>query len=109
VSASMIPYIYAVIVINHILGTSVTLLHTIFISYLFTTSFFIQRNAIWSMAGLIIVHNGPRIGDSGGLESQNLQFYTNLSNSHLLFSKFMKKGNIKGCCDKKRRNFQFLP
>jgi len=61
------------------------------------------------MAGLIIVHNGPRIGDSGGLESQNFQFYTNLSNSHLLFSKFMKKGNIKGCCDKKRRNFQFLP
>jgi len=55
-----------------------------------------------------IAHNGPRIGDSGGLESQNFQSCTKLSNSLLLFSKFMKKGNIKGCCDKKRRNFQFL-
>ncbi|MFX1642971.1 hypothetical protein JZ906_10065, partial [Riemerella anatipestifer] len=53
--------------------------------------------------------NGPRLGDSGGLESQNFQSCTNLSNSLFLFSKFMKKGNIKGCCDKKRRNFQFLP
>jgi len=35
---------------------------------------------------------------SGGLESRNFQFCTNLSNSFLLFSKFMKKGNIKGCC-----------
>ncbi|MDY3503309.1 hypothetical protein PG657_10250, partial [Riemerella anatipestifer] len=56
-----------------------------------------------------IAHNGPRLGDSGGLESQNFQSCTNLSNSLFLFSKFMKKGNIKGCCDKKRRNFQFLP
>jgi len=39
-----------------------------------------------------ISHNGPRIGDSGGLESQNFQICTMLSNSHLLFSKFMKKG-----------------
>ena len=54
-------------------------------------------------------HIGPRIGDSGGLESLNFQFCTKLSNSLLLFSKFMKKGNIKGCCDKKRRNFQFIP
>jgi len=43
--------------------------------------------------------NEPRIGDSGGLESENFQFYTKLSNSLLLFSKFKKKGNIKGCCD----------
>src|SRR5690606_568380 len=49
--------------------------------------------------------NGPRIGDSGGIESQNFQFCTKLSNSLLLFSKFMKKGNIKGCCDKKRGTF----
>src|SRR5690606_27794185 len=56
-----------------------------------------------------ITGNGPRIGDSGGLESQNFQFCTKLSNSLLLFSKFIKKGNIKGCCDKKRGNFQFLP
>ena len=46
-----------------------------------------------------IAYNGPRIGDSGGLESQNFQFCTKLSNSLLLFSKFMKKGNIKGWCD----------
>jgi len=59
--------------------------------------------------GWLIASNGPRIRDSGGLESQNFQFYTNLSNCLLLFSKFMKKGNIKGGCDKKRRNFQFLP
>ena len=51
--------------------------------------------------------NGQRIGDSGGLESQNFQSYTKLSNSLLLFSKFKKKGNIKGCCDKKRRNLNF--
>jgi hypothetical protein len=50
---------------------------------------------------------GPRIGDSGGLESQNYQSCTKLSNSLLLFSKFKKKGNRKGCCDKKRRNFLF--
>ena len=56
-----------------------------------------------------IAYNEPRIGDSGGLESLNFQSCTNLSNSLLLFSKFMKKGNIKGCCDKIRRNFQFLP
>jgi len=56
-----------------------------------------------------VADNGPRIGDSGGLESLNFQISTKLSNSLLLFSKFIKKGNIKGCCDKKRRNFQFLP
>ncbi len=44
------------------------------------------------------------IGDSGGLESQNFQFCTNLSYSLLLFSKFMKKENIEGCCDKKGEN-----
>ena len=58
---------------------------------------------------LNITANGPRLGDSGGLESQNFQSCTKLSNSLLLFSKFMKKGNIKGCCDKKSRDFQFLP
>ena len=52
-----------------------------------------------------MAHNGPRIGDSGGLESLNFQFCTKLSNSLLLFSKFMKKGNIKGCCDKKGETF----
>ena len=36
----------------------------------------------------------PRIG---GLESLNFQLCTNLSNTPLLFTKFMKKGNIKGC------------
>jgi len=56
-----------------------------------------------------ITANGPRIGDSGGLESLNFQFRTKLSNSLLLFSKFIKKGNIKGCCDKKRRNIKFIP
>ena len=88
-----------------------------------------EKNKFWVGKGFLIIHficvlvvlydltqswssiagNGPRIGDSGGLESQNFQSYTKLSNSLLLFSKFMKKGNIKGCCDKKRRNFQFLP
>ena len=54
-----------------------------------------------------IAYNGPRIGDSGGLESENFQFCTKLSNSLLLFSKFMKKGNIKGCCEKKGETFYF--
>jgi hypothetical protein len=35
--------------------------------------------------------NGPRLGDSGGLESQNFQSFTNLSNSFLLFTKLTKK------------------
>lgn len=54
-------------------------------------------------------HNGPRIGDSGGLESLNFHFCTKLSNSLLLFSKFMKKGNIKGCCDKKKEKLSISP
>ena len=59
------------------------------------------------MCRLSIAGNGPRIGDSGGLESENFQFCTKLSNSLLLFSKFMKKGNIKGCCEKKGETFYF--
>jgi len=55
----------------------------------------------------LLATNGPRIGDSGGLESLNFQLCTNLSNSLLLFSKFMKKGNIKGCCEKKGETFNF--
>ncbi|MDN3706534.1 hypothetical protein QW060_26340 [Myroides ceti] len=51
--------------------------------------------------------NEPRIGDSGELKSRNFQFCTDLSNSLLLFSKFMKKGNIKGCCNKKGETFNF--
>ncbi|MEC5396074.1 hypothetical protein, partial [Bergeyella sp. RCAD1439] len=39
----------------------------------------------------ILSHNGPRLGDSGGLESQNFQSFTNLSNSFLLFTKLTKK------------------
>ena len=54
-----------------------------------------------------VAYNGPRIGDSGGLESENFQFCTKLSNSLLLFSKFMEKGNIKGCCEKKGETFYF--
>lgn len=53
--------------------------------------------------------NGPRIGDSGGLESEKFQFCTKLSNSLLLFSKFMKKGNMKGCCDKKKEKLSISP
>ena len=52
-------------------------------------------------------YNEPRIGDSGGLENLNFQSCTYLSNSLLLFSKFMKKGNMKGCCDKKGETFNF--
>jgi len=63
---------------------------------------------ILRLIGKHVGYNGPSIGDSGGLESIDFQFCTNLSNSLLLFSKFIKKGNIKGCYDKKRRNFQFL-
>lgn len=69
---------------------------------------FVSLFYVLTMCCFAITDNGPRIGDSGGLKSRNFQFYTKLSNSLLLFSKFMKKGNIKGCCDKKRRNFQFL-
>jgi len=50
-----------------------------------------------------------RVLASGGLENLNFQSFTDLSISILLFFKFMKKGNIKGCCDKKRRNSKFLP
>ena len=57
----------------------------------------------------MLAGNGPRIGDSGGLESQNFQFSTNLSYNLLLFSKFMKKGNIKGCCDKKKEKLSISP
>ena len=46
----------------------------------------------------------PRIDGSGGKECQNFQ-YTKLINSLLLLSKFMKKGNINGCCDKKGETF----
>jgi len=38
-----------------------------------------------------VAANGPRLGDSGGLESQNFQSFTNLSNSFLLFTKLTKK------------------
>ena len=40
---------------------------------------------------LKVAANGPRLGDSGGLESQNFQSFTNLSNSFLLFTKLTKK------------------
>jgi len=53
--------------------------------------------------------NGSRIGDSGGLENLNFQSGTYLSNSLLLFSKFMKKGNIKDCCDKKKEKLSISP
>src|SRR5690606_10569791 len=53
--------------------------------------------------------NGPRLGDSGGLENLNFQSCTYLSNSLLLFSKFMKKGNIKDCCDKKKEKLSISP
>jgi hypothetical protein len=53
--------------------------------------------------------NGPRIGDSGGLESQNFQFYTKLSNSLLLISKFMKKGNIKRLLRQKKEKHSISP
>jgi len=68
---------------------SVGILSFIFSVYLLSALFFLR-----------VKHNGPRIGDSGGLESQYFQISTYLCNSLLLFSKFMKKGNIKGCCDK---------
>ncbi len=35
--------------------------------------------------------NEPRLGDSGGLESQNFQSFTNLSNGFLLSTKLRKK------------------
>jgi hypothetical protein len=38
-----------------------------------------------------MVANEPQLGDSGGLESLSYQFYTNLSNSFLLFTKLRKK------------------
>src|SRR5699024_8196342 len=56
-----------------------------------------------------ILPNEPRIGDSGGLENLNFQSCTYLSNSLLLFSKFMKKGNIKDCCDKKKEKLSISP
>jgi len=56
---------------------------------------------------LDIAGNGTGIGDSGGLESLNFQSCTNLSSCLLLFSKFMKNGNIKGCCGKKGETFNF--
>lgn len=43
----------------------------------------------------------PRIDGSGGKEYKNFQ-YTKLINS---LSKFMKKGSINGCCDKKGETF----
>lgn len=46
----------------------------------------------------------PRIDGSGGKEYINFQ-YTKLINSLLLLSKFMKKGSINGCCDKKGETF----
>ena len=52
--------------------------------------------------------NGPRIGDSGGLESQNFQYCTKLNNSHLLFSKFKKKVNIIGFLRNRKPNLQIL-
>lgn len=36
-----------------------------------------------------MLHDGPYIDDSSRLENLNFQSYTNLSNSFLLFSKFM--------------------
>ncbi|MGJ1204684.1 hypothetical protein ACR779_07955 [Sphingobacterium lactis] len=56
---------------------------------------------------LINNDNGSCIGEGSGLESQNFHFCTKLSNSLLLFSKFMKKGNIKSCCEKKGETFDF--
>src|SRR5690606_1926710 len=56
-----------------------------------------------------LAYNEPRIGDSGGLENLNFQSCTYLSNSLLLFSKFMKKGNIKDCCDKKKEKLSISP
>src|SRR5690606_38482650 len=75
-------------------------------------SFFVSAKtkcAVCAVGFFSMAYNGPRIGDSGGLESRYFQFCTKLSNSLLLYSKFMKKGNIKVCCDRKRRNFQFFP
>lgn len=53
-----------------------------------------------------ITANEPRIDVSGGKECQNFQC-TKLINSLLLLSKFMKKGNINECCDKKGENLNF--
>lgn len=60
----------------------------------------ILENCLFSSRHFVIItDNGPRLCDSGGLEILNFQFCTKISNSLLLFSKFMKKGNIKCCCD----------
>ncbi|RQP15378.1 MAG: hypothetical protein EAS52_15290 [Parapedobacter sp.] len=53
--------------------------------------------------------NGPRIGDSGGLESQNFQFCTKLSNSLLLFSKFIKKRKYKRLLRQKKEKLTISP
>jgi len=53
--------------------------------------------------------NGPRIGDSGGLESQNFQFCSKLSNSLLLFSKFMKKRKYKRLLRQKKEKLLISP
>src|SRR5690606_9497771 len=74
------------------------------VTFLFQSQSFSFCSVVFKVAT-----NGPRIGDSGGLESRNFQFCTNLSNSLLLFSKFMKKGNIKGCCDKKKEKLSISP
>jgi len=43
-----------------------------------------------------IAYNEPQLGDSSGLESQNFQSCTNLSDSLLLLNKFKEKVNIIG-------------
>ena len=56
-----------------------------------------------------MAHNGPRIGDSGGLESLNFQSCTKLSNSLLLFSKFMKKRKYKRLLRQKKEKLSISP
>ncbi|MGG5601188.1 hypothetical protein ACPDHJ_15495, partial [Myroides sp. C8-3] len=53
--------------------------------------FFIYQCLTVMLVSFTMPANGPRLGDSGGLESQNFQSFTNLSNSFLLFTKLTKK------------------
>lgn len=55
-----------------------------------------------------IVYNEPQLGNSGGLENLNVQSFTNLSNSLLLFSKFKKKVNIIGFLWNRKLKLQIL-
>ena len=54
-------------------------------------------------------YNEPRIGDSGGLENLNFQSCTYLSNSLLLFSKFMKKRKYKRLLRQKKEKLSISP